>query len=201
MISSKTQTVTSAIQLLPPLEGPLEQPELQKGDTGESVSDLQLLLNKRYAYLGLEGMVLDPEKNELVDATRRTPEQSLVTVDGVFGPQTACAVQFMQCIGGLETAGIVDEETWNFLCKGVASMPLLRLGDKGTHVRQMQQTLELLKYDVDVDSFFDHKTRSAVSEFQKQSQLIGDGVVDVDTWEKIIEYRMKHQPCIMYFPA
>lgn len=67
---------------------------LSVGDTGERVAQLQYML----AVVG-----------EFVDAV------PILTVDGVFGPNTRDAVYAFQAYAGLPVTGVVDDATWDVL--------------------------------------------------------------------------------------
>lgn len=55
--------------------------------------------------------------------------------------------------------------------------PMLRQGDRGDHVRHLQQRLGIA-----VDGAFGPATRAAVVKLQRQNQLLPDGIVGPMTW-------------------
>ncbi|MCL1848666.1 MAG: peptidoglycan-binding protein [Clostridiales bacterium] len=79
-------------------------------------------------------------------------------------------------------------------------MPILRRGDKGPDVGALQGKLnalaaiypELTRIAQDED--FGGITEGAVKAFQKKMEMEEDGVVDEDTWEKILEALQEGQP-------
>lgn len=60
--------------------------------------------------------------------------------------------------------------------------PVLGVGDRGPHVRALQELLE-----VGVDGIFGPNTQSAVAAFQLQEGLEDDGVVGPITWGALLE--------------
>lgn len=54
--------------------------------------------------------------------------------------------------------------------------PVIRTGDTGEPVRQLQQALVSLGYSIDIDGVYGSGTTAAVIDFQKTHQLVIDGV-------------------------
>ena len=66
--------------------------------------------------------------------------------------------------------------------------PLLKKGDTGEAVRQLQQALKDLGYDPGaIDGRFGAKTEEAVKAFQRDRHLSVDGIVGEITWLNIDE--------------
>ncbi|WP_298232960.1 peptidoglycan-binding protein [uncultured Azohydromonas sp.] len=61
--------------------------------------------------------------------------------------------------------------------------PVLRRGSKGHAVGELQRLLQKLGYMVAVDNDFGAGTEVAVAAFQKQNQLLVDGIVGAKTWK------------------
>lgn len=59
-------------------------------------------------------------------------------------------------------------------------MTTLKLWSKGSEVRTLQSKLNLTE-----DGIFGPKTEEAVKDFQKKNNLIVDGIVDSETWNKL----------------
>ena len=74
---------------------------------------------------------------------------------------------------------------------------VLKLGSKGTSVKQLQQLLHLT-----ADGIFGKNTESAVKQFQKDHNLIPDGIVGVNTWKAlgITEDSKCVDPSVIYSP-
>lgn len=69
--------------------------------------------------------------------------------------------------------------------KPVKKRPTIRKGSKGTYVKECQEALISLGYDVGptgADGKFGTKTQAAVKKFQKASGLKADGIVGAKTW-------------------
>lgn len=59
--------------------------------------------------------------------------------------------------------------------------PTLRRGNKGTHVKLMQQDLNYIGYKLDVDGIFGPITETIVRDFQKLAQIKIDGIYGPQT--------------------
>lgn len=113
-----------------------------------------------------------------------------------FSRTTENAVRRFQRDNSLTETGVVDEATWNMLFERASntmeefpatpfslSKPVLRLGDSGPYVEQLQMQLaQLLYYTGLIDGFFGTSTQSAVRQFQSVNNLTVDGVVGRATW-------------------
>jgi murein L,D-transpeptidase YcbB/YkuD len=82
----------------------------------------------------------------------------LMTVDGDFGAQTAAKMD--RCP-----------------ISGFSLVTLFRMGDTGTIVNRIQQSLKNLGFPVAVNGHFDRETKDAVIKFQQQKGLAADGDV------------------------
>jgi peptidoglycan hydrolase-like protein with peptidoglycan-binding domain len=137
-------------------------PVVKSGDTGDAV---------RRAQRGL----------------RRTPDTMLV-VDGEFGPLTEAATKEFQQSVGLPVTGIVDEPTWLELPSGLP-MPSLSEGTTGPAVRGLQEVLTRGAFGLwettpkGVDGVFGPNTAASVRAFQTWARLEPDGVVGQKTWD------------------
>ena len=74
---------------------------------------------------------------------------------------------------------------------------VLKLGSKGTSVKQLQELLHLT-----ADGIFGKNTESAVKQFQKDHNLIPDGIVGINTWKAlgITEDSKCVDPSVIYSP-
>ena len=80
-------------------------------------------------------------------------------------------------------------------------MKILKLGDRGKEVLDVQSRLCSLGYDVGtdgVDGYFGEDTRSAVLNFQQASGLIADGIVADNTWCELVEAGYKAGERLLY---
>lgn len=113
-----------------------------------------------------------------------------VSVDGVFGPNTAAAVRSFQQRKGLGVDGVVGPRTWAALnasatpapAPGGGGNPTLRQGARGAAVTTLQNRLRAHGYGVSVDGVFGPNTANAVRSFQSRHGLSADGVVGPRTW-------------------
>lgn len=133
-------------------------PTVRRGATGETVKNLQRLLNGQTSHR--------------------------LKVDGKFGPATDRAVRDFQRANGLRVDGIVGRNTWTALTKpqSAPQMPqtkrkIVRRGDTGTDVKAVQKALSIPE-----DGIFGPNTDRAVREFQRLSGLVVDGIVGPATW-------------------
>lgn len=112
---------------------------------------------------------------------------TLVALDGVFGPATRFAVVEFQNINGLTPDGVVGARTYRHLAlqvppreggalPNIAQAPTLRRGDSGLYVRSLQHDLGTTE-----DAVFGPATERAVRAFQSKHQLAIDGVVGPKT--------------------
>tara|TARA_R110002096_G_scaffold517_5_gene3036 strand:- start:3207 stop:3998 length:792 start_codon:yes stop_codon:yes gene_type:complete len=63
----------------------------------------------------------------------------------------------------------------------------LKKGSKGEYVKQLQYLL-----DITIDGDFGTKTEKAVKEYQKENNLVVDGIVGSQTWEEINKISNKY---------
>jgi N-acetylmuramoyl-L-alanine amidase len=69
----------------------------------------------------------------------------------------------------------------------VSDAPLLRSGDRGDPVRDVQQRLVAAGLRPPVDGLYDDSTAAAVSAFQRRRGLRVDGICGPETWAELIE--------------
>lgn len=167
---------------------------LQRGVSGNDVGFIQLRLNR---------------------IRKNYPAIPLIRdVNGVFGQDTENAVKAFQKIFSLTEDGIVGRATWykiQQIYAGVKSLsdltsegvPIedvtnvlpreLDLGDSGYGVLELQYLLAFISDFVPyvpkiaIDGIFGEKTLEAVKAFQTYYGLESTGVVDLVTWENILD--------------
>ena len=74
--------------------------------------------------------------------------------------------------------------------RGEGMNPVLKLGDKGEYVKELQNALIKLGYNLGTygaDGDFGSATDTAVKVFQKNNGLVVDGIVGQASWEKLDE--------------
>lgn len=148
----------------------LEKPLLRVGSQGFEVIELHLLLQSYGLTISIDGEVYD-----------------------FFGQFTKHAVINFQDAMFLPVDGIVGNQTWLALYqKSPIEKPNLQQGSRGESVKQLQNRLKQLQYNVGaIDGIFGPRTQQAVIEFQQDFQFIPDGKVDEASWKKLAELRLK----------
>ena len=132
--------------------------------------------------------------------------------DGDFGAGTYNAVKKFQADNGLEADGIVGDNTWAALLKTeqtkpeqtepekkpekpvtptgsacTVELPIVRQGDNGFPVIAVQTLLGKHNFNVNyIDGDFGPDTLAKVKAFQKAKGLTADGIVERDTWMKLL---------------
>lgn len=165
-----------------PTQSISSRPTLRKGDRSEAVKSLQQILTKTGAYDG--------------------------QINGVFDAETLKAVKQFQRSSGLGVDGIVGKKTWTALIDGDTTnanqpfdntpftndssftessgqrigTPVLRQGDKGEDVSNLQQRLQELGYFRSrITGNFGPVTKAAVTRFQRDKGLRANGIADGKT--------------------
>ena len=141
-----------------PAPAPAPRKVLQRGDHGDDVRDLQVLLNSK----GL----------------------ARLKADGDFGPSTEAAVKAAQGVFGVKADGVYGPKTADALRHyRTPEEPTLRRGDKGRAVSRLQALLqERGIYEGKIDGYFWWGTEAAVCAFQHRHGLKRDGIVGPKTW-------------------
>jgi SpoIID/LytB domain protein len=154
---------------------------LKKGVKGSDVKTVQQVLNK----LGY----------------------SVGTADGIYGTKTYNAIKTYQTANKLPVTGTVESRTASSLSskysaylnstasRGTSTITfsisrVLKLGTRGTDVKNLQQVLKHLSFAVNVNGVFNNQTYIAVKSFQKQNHLVVDGIVGTGT-ARAINARLK----------
>jgi uncharacterized protein (TIGR02594 family) len=74
------------------------------------------------------------------------------------------------------------------------TLPLLQEGSKGPHVRDLQEYLRQLEYNLgSVDGVFGKLTKRAVMEFQETNSLEIDGIVGEQTWNALLNSPLRRR--------
>ena len=138
-----------------------DYPTLRRGNRGNKVRLLQFLL-QNYGYN--------------------------LARDGIFGQKTETAVINFQQANGLKADGIVGPLTWAKLLNLYPTSTTIRRGDNSSNVNYLQRKLLSKLYPITMlDGKFGPETENAVKEFQRENNLVEDGIVGPQTWAKIIE--------------
>lgn len=160
---------------------------IQKGATGEDVLAIQEALN-----------IVSMEQ----------PSIPVLIEDGIFGNFTQAAVIAFQNAFGLAIDGIVGPITWNTLFReqniilnGNNTSPsyptypgnVLRINSRGNDVSLIQTRLNFISIyyktipSVNVDGIYGVRTEQSVIAFQELLGLTPDGIVGLQTWNRINE--------------
>lgn len=143
------------------------------------------------------------------------------SVDGQFDNDTEVAVQTFQTDVGLTADGIVGPATWERLLptpsteftppavveapaipttqvdptelepspeRSPVDLPILRVGTYGPAVTRLQTRLQALGfYRGALDGVFGAQTEDAVRAFQRNAQILDDGIVGSVTWTALLQ--------------
>lgn len=155
-------------------------------------------------------------QNRLRELAFKDDRIPLISVDGIYGPQTAAAVRAFQEIYHLEPTGKVDKATWDTLYKvylsvtntdrpvsGIVTFPsedyVVKIGDTGDLVYVIQLMLDAVHKvfdnvpDVEPTGVYDTRTSDSVKVIQKASRLPETGEVDKRTWDMLIGVYQTHR--------
>lgn len=146
---------------------------LKRGDRGTTVRQIQQTLVSLGFSLEIDG-VFGPRTQQAVKAFQ---QRQRLTADGIVGQQTATALG-LNANGEIGGAFITPTPSAPLFTADV--LPVM-LGDRGTTVRQIQQTLASVGFPLGIDGVFGPQTQRAVREFQQRRGFIADGVVDLQT--------------------
>ena len=128
---------------------------LKKGDSGPDVKELQTLLDDNGFW-------------------------TYHTITDYFGDITETAVKNFQFSKQIKVDGLVGNTTYSCLMDGVKNDIMLKKGDRGEQVKEVQQML-----GITADGIFGSGTESSVKKFQKDNGLIADGIVGSKTYETL----------------
>ncbi|MFK8182295.1 MAG: peptidoglycan-binding protein [Phormidesmis sp.] len=107
-----------------------------------------------------------------------------IEIDGIFGPLTQWAVEKFQSSVRLPVTGVAEQATQQIL-----HARELYLSDPyliGSDVRDIQERLVRIGYDVPVDGIYSLRTRDAVLSFQRYFHLPEDGMVQGETLSQLL---------------
>jgi peptidoglycan hydrolase-like protein with peptidoglycan-binding domain len=157
-------------------------PTLRRGSKGEDVTTLQSILNLAVS----KKIVVDGDYGPATEFAVREYQTILkVKVDGVWGPEAHAAhnalFAFLESLDKSETPVSKPAEPAS------KDRPLLKMGDAGPEVENLQKQLVKLGSEISVSSVFDLPTQKAVKGFQSFFKVEGgaDGIVGSNTWDLI----------------
>ena len=145
---------------------------LEIGDRGQKVKELQEKLNQLGFNVG--------------------------KADGIFGPKTKAGVIKFQRSAGITVDGIVGPQTLSALEKAIEAKKILKAGDRGQAVRELQLKLNKFGFNAGkVDGIFGPQTESALKQFQKRVGIKVDGIYGPITRAKLESYNPPKYPGIL----
>lgn len=165
---------------------------LRLGSSGNDVRQMQLRLNRIRRNFPAIPRIQNPDgifDNDTLDAVETYQEIFSLTPDGIVGratwysiSRTAAAVTRLAELNaeGIDAADVMNTRP-----------PVLREGDRGTGVRELQYFLSFIAFfdeqvqSVTIDGDFGARTRQSVESFQRRYGLTADGVVGVVTWNTL----------------
>lgn len=160
---------------------------IQKGATGDDVLAIQEALNT---------------------VSTINSNIPVIVEDGIFGDFTEASVIAFQNAFGLTPDGIVGPLTWeelfteqNNIINGSNASPAyptypgtaLRINSRGENVRLIQTRLNFISIyyktipSVSIDGIYGVRTEESVIAFQQLLGLVPDGIVGLQTWNRIME--------------
>ncbi|NET32186.1 MAG: hypothetical protein F6K19_09300 [Cyanothece sp. SIO1E1] len=182
-LKTQAQSLATSAAAQPPIgTGPSGRNSLQTGDRGPQVVELQTQLNATGFYNG----PIDGEYGDLTTAAVVAFQQSRgLTTDGIVGPSTQAALQNRAATISNQ-ANNPNGTPGNAATAAVRTTPsnrsLLRLGDSGPAVTNLQQNLKNRGfYDDPITGFYNTQTEQAVVAFQNSSGLTADGIAGPTT--------------------
>ncbi len=114
----------------------------------------------------------------MIQSELQTLNYNVGPIDGIFGDKTKTAVLAFQRDQNLIVDGIVGPQTLAALKKAYN----LNVESTTIEIRKLQSKLQALNYDVGpIDGIFGTKTKTAVQTFQRDKNLVADGIVGPQT--------------------
>ena len=164
-----------------------------------------------------EALYIREVQNRLRELAFKDERIPLISVDGVYGPQTTEAVRAFQEAYGLDPTGKVDKTTWDALYKaylditdaerpiaGVVTFPdpnyVIRQGDTGDLVYAVQFMINSVSKvfanvpETLLSGVYDSGTARAVQSIQHAAGLPETGDVDKRTWDMLLGAYIVNRP-------
>ncbi|MCQ2565078.1 MAG: peptidoglycan-binding protein, partial [Clostridia bacterium] len=93
---------------------------------------------------------------------------------------------FVNNVGEGACAGVCRYLGVNYVAREVQNYPILKVTNKGNNVKLLQYLLNEYGYNLSTDGSFGNGTLSAVKSFQRNNNLLVDGVVGRNTWSALL---------------
>ncbi|MBD2337097.1 N-acetylmuramoyl-L-alanine amidase [Calothrix sp. FACHB-156] len=101
--------------------------------------------------------------------------------DGISGNSTRSAIAKFQRVAGVQETGTADKATWDAINLILAKRIIRPNHAGGPVVRYLQYRLGL-----EVDGVYGPQTEATIKNFQKQNNLVADGIIGPVSWQKLI---------------
>lgn len=158
--------------------------------------------------LGATGSTVENLQDALNIISQEYPSIPVLVEDGIFGVRMQNSVSRFQSLFKLTPDGIIGKDTWNKIyeiskqiTEGLRPSPahpafpgtILRNGSTGNDVRLIQERLNFISIYyknipvVVMDGVYGPLTQRSVLAFQKMLGLGTDGLVGLQTWNKIMQ--------------
>lgn len=159
---------------------------IKLGSVGAAVSALQTFLSNYGYEISVDGDFGSKTKSTL----QKFQKEKGLVADGVCGEKTWDII-YSTNLGEavtddeaeeIEASDPDEKEEVEKTTPDYSDMPMLRKGLRGGNVKTLQTALNLVGKNLDVDGAFGKLTDKAVREFQKDNNLVIDGIVGSKTW-------------------
>lgn len=167
---------------------------LRQGSRGANVRTLQTRLKDSGFLSGSVDGIFGPQT---ANAVRDLQRQANITVDGVFGPQTLRQLDNNIKKNGNSSSGSNSGSNNNGSSNSGSSdssSDVLKEGSRGSNVTELQNMLRALGHlNGRADGIFGPQTKAALVKFQKDWDLVSDGIATTSTWNKLQEVSSVHK--------
>lgn len=168
---------------------PAPQPTLKEGSSGPEVVDLQNQCNFwGWGDVGKADGQFGPRTKAAVQEMQTVLK---LTSDGIYGPQSAKALQsFLKGMSGLaggDQSGGTQPDNGSYK-PGDRTLKVQTPKMRGSDVKWVQETLRGQGLQVTVDSWYGNDTKQKVQTMQGWNNLTKDGVVGPKTWAVLKQY-------------
>lgn len=163
---------------------------LRQGSRGDNVRSLQTRLKDLGFLSGSADGVYGPQTANAVKDLQR---QTNIGADGIFGPQTYKQLEKnvkKNSDSSSGSTGSIDNSNSN----NSSSSDVLKEGSRGSNVTELQSMLRAIGHlNGRADGVFGPQTKAALVKFQKDWNLVSDGIATKSTWDKLQEVSSIHK--------
>jgi hypothetical protein len=107
---------------------------------------------------------------------------NILRLDGVSGPLTISAVKKFQDIVGITADGLCGQEVLTTI-KSIMKKPVCSINSSESKI-----IIRYLQYRVkaSIDGIYGNAAKTCVKEYQRNNNLVADGIVGENTWNKLL---------------